>query len=727
MKRERSLSRLLPNPPEDTLTLPITQYTATAGQTDYDVVFPYISRTHVKVTGNFIPYTILEWLSPTRIRLSTAPPTGALVEVYRETPTEGPLVEFQNGAVLTQEDLNLAVKQLLYKQQELAALYDNSLKKARQRLAENSGVVTDPETVVDDLVQQVLQSQLLADLRTRYQDIDLNASNILQTALNLDTLTNDFNTEAVARAQAEAALNSSIGTINSTISTLEADLTDLIAVVDGLANLETGGIATLISNEEQARIDGDTALAAKLSLLGAVSGDNLSFILDQSKVKVSPTESLGQRLSAITSKANANEARIIAEETTRANADSALSSSITALTATVNSNNAQIISEAAARADADTALSQTIGLIGVKNGAGDAFIFNLNTARISGTETLAQRLNSINASIGSNAAAITSEATARTNADNALSASITALQATVGNNTAAITAEQLARADGDSALVADINVLSARVTSAENGIVTNAAAIVNEQSARANGDSANASAISALTTTVNGNTATVATLQSSVNGLLAKYGVLLDVNGYVTGFVQNNNGQTGEFIILADRFAIVDPNGGPGQTPVVPFEVSGGAVKINGNLVVDGTISSTKIADNAVTDLDYYFSSFGTLSSSGSLNVWRNSAASVTVVAPNNAVGVMLDLVAQLDRGGGSDDTLSFRIYRSDGAVLPQVYSNCKVEGGRRPYGFKFTDPNPPAGSVTYTLQVLSTDDWPTWHDTTLTAALFKK
>ncbi|PNQ02121.1 hypothetical protein A8G00_14095 [Sphingobium sp. SA916] len=62
--------------------------------------------------------------------------------------------------------------------------------------------------------------------------------------------------------------------------------------------------------------------------------------------------------------------------------------------------------------------------------------------------------------------------------------------------------------------------------------------------------------------TPSGDRASIETIQSSVNGVLAKYGVTLDVNNYITGFQQLNNGATGSFIINADYFAIVKPGGG---------------------------------------------------------------------------------------------------------------------------------------------------------------------
>jgi hypothetical protein len=152
-------------------------------------------------------------------------------------------------------------------------------------------------------------------------------------------------------------------------------------------------------------------------------------------------------------------------------------------------------------------------------------------------------------------ASVAQESIARASGDTALASQITALTATVGSNTAAIQNESTARVSGDNALSQQISSL----TSTVNG---NTAAIQNESQARANGDTALAGQINTLSTTVNGNTATLTTFGESIDGLEARQGVRLDVNGRITGYVQNNDGSQGDFNIVADNFRVIDPDTG---------------------------------------------------------------------------------------------------------------------------------------------------------------------
>jgi len=234
-------------------------------------------------------------------------------------------------------------------------------------------------------------------------------------------------------------------------------------------------------------------------------------------------------------------------------------------------------------------IKQTI--IGINNttAANTAAISQEAITRTSADSALASLVTNLTATVATgdstNAAAISNEATARANADSALASTASTLAATVTNgdnvNAAAISSEATARANADSAAATTVSNLTATVTSGDN---SNAAAISSEATARANADSALSSTVSSLTSTVNGVSASVTTEQNARvaadNTLLAKYGVRLNSNGYITGFSQNNNGTTGTFKIIADEFKIIDPNNASGQAGVEVFGVSGGYATI---------------------------------------------------------------------------------------------------------------------------------------------------
>lgn len=187
---------------------------------------------------------------------------------------------------------------------------------------------------------------------------------------------------------------------------------------------------------------------------------------------------------------------------------------------------------------------------------------------------LQTQITTVSSQTDVNTASITTEITARTSADEALADQITTLTATVGTNTANLSDEVTARADGDSALAAEIVTLEADVGA-------NTAAISAETIARADGDSALATQVTDLTTTVGSNTADLTTLAASVSGVEVRYGIQGTINNVTGGFIFQG-------VLKNDGSVSYD----------MEFDSN---VTINGDLLVNGTVTRGGLADDAVT------------------------------------------------------------------------------------------------------------------------------
>ena len=97
-------------------------YTATASQTTFAITFPYIESTHVKVQINGVDTTSFS-ISGSNVVLDSGAAVGEKVKVYRQTPGREAdakimLVDFQDGSVLSEAELDKACLQLLYLAQE---------------------------------------------------------------------------------------------------------------------------------------------------------------------------------------------------------------------------------------------------------------------------------------------------------------------------------------------------------------------------------------------------------------------------------------------------------------------------------------------------------------------------------------------------------------------------------------------------------------------------------
>lgn len=69
------------------------------------------------------------------------------------------------------------------------------------------------------------------------------------------------------------------------------------------------------------------------------------------------------------------------------------------------------------------------------------------------------------------------------------------------------------------------------------------------------------STVSTQGVTITSQQTAITTLNGNMTTVLGKAGVTVDVNGYVTGWSLNNNGNTGNMTIRSDRFRVVPPSG----------------------------------------------------------------------------------------------------------------------------------------------------------------------
>ena len=449
-----------------------------------------------------------------------------------------------------------------------------------------------------------------------------------------------------------------------TTSQLSAALNSRIDLIDGPSTLPNSVAAKLqeeantraqaILNEASARSSGDAALQTQINTLSAAStGDltNLMTALQQEQTaringdtaEATARETLASQMRGSYTGTDVNQVvtgLLYSERTARSSADAAEASAREALASTVSNNystlNAAISTEASTRATQDTAISNTVTAL---------------------SSTVSNNYNTLSS-------AISSEASTRATQDTAISDSVTALSATVTNNyntlSSSITSEQSARSSADSALGTRIDTVQARLNTGgdvanaivqsqttANTAVTNAATAQSTADAKvktfyqsttptasAVGDlwvntadnnhiyrwsgslwadaadariAATASQVTTLQTTVNGNTASIQTQATSINGLQGQYTVKVDNNGYVAGYglasTLTNATPYAEFTIVADKFSIAPVATNASAADGSPFFHLTVPTVIDGVTVPAGTyMKSAFIHDAAITN-----------------------------------------------------------------------------------------------------------------------------
>ncbi len=93
-------------------------YAGNGTNRNFSINFPYLDKSHVKAKINSAPTTAFSWLNNSTIQFTTAPADGDVIEIYRETPQNSSLVDFTDGSILLERDLDLLATFNLYVGQE---------------------------------------------------------------------------------------------------------------------------------------------------------------------------------------------------------------------------------------------------------------------------------------------------------------------------------------------------------------------------------------------------------------------------------------------------------------------------------------------------------------------------------------------------------------------------------------------------------------------------------
>jgi hypothetical protein len=586
---------------------------------------PYIAQEHVSVYVNRIlqlnpmHYT---WSNTSTILFaeSSTPELNDAIEIKRWTSPNATLVDFVNGSVLGEQELDAAYLHNFYLSQEYADSFNELINEALFGVATDIGIVEiETDAIIAALVSEMLADANAANLQQRIADIDINAEAIITLGDALQVQINTLATGIAAQVfiqpgepvpgvggipdpipegarwydsddnnhpyiyQASAWLSID----DPRVGQLQTDLAVL--------NVEVDDNAAAVITESVARANADSATASQLALLGAQNGAQTAWIINLNTVQITDgVESLADRFTSLQASIDSNAgtgstnaASIISEQTARVNGDNANASSITAIDSRLTTAEGTVASHATSISSITTDVTAAQGDIIANASDISGLLVSVDLRATTFYQALSPTANNIG--------------------DLWIDSDNDTLFR--WNGTIWVAIQDVAIAGNASAITA----IDTRVSSAEGTISSHSGQITTLQSdvVTVDGrvDSANVT-IAAHTSAISGNDGDIATLY-------AKYGVTLNVNGYITGFIQNNDGQTGTFVILADKFAVVDPSGDPAEPEYVPFSISGGKIvmttdvtidgdlivtgSINGNRLINATIGSTQIGPNAIT------------------------------------------------------------------------------------------------------------------------------
>lgn len=214
-------------------------YTATAAQTDFAFSFPYLEDSHVTVEIDGVAttdFTIVTTPS-TKIVLDSGATAGQLVRVIRKSQPDTNLVDFVNGSVLTESELDRAYLHNRYLAEESAEQNDVSMR------------LTAGATGFDALNKKIF--------------------NVVDPTSDQDAATKNYVDETVAGVALGTVPDGSI-----TDAKLDTDAVTTVKIENGAvtsAKIEDGAVTT-------AKIEDNAVTSAKTSLTNLVINETASVI-----------------------------------------------------------------------------------------------------------------------------------------------------------------------------------------------------------------------------------------------------------------------------------------------------------------------------------------------------------------------------------------------------------------------------------------------------------------
>ena len=98
-------------------------YTGNNSTTTYSFTFPYLKTSDIKASLDGVATTAFTLPTATTLQFNTAPTTGALIKIFRETTVDQLTATFYAGSAIKSEDLNENFTQNLYVTQEVNQRY----------------------------------------------------------------------------------------------------------------------------------------------------------------------------------------------------------------------------------------------------------------------------------------------------------------------------------------------------------------------------------------------------------------------------------------------------------------------------------------------------------------------------------------------------------------------------------------------------------------------------
>ena len=262
-------------------------YTANGSNATFAITFAFLDSTHVKVFLDGVATTAFS-VSGSNVIMNSNPANGVVVLIKRETPTDARLVDFQDGSVLTESDLDKSADQNFFIAQEIndesqsAMKLDNSdrFDALNKRIIN----VADPTSAQDAVTKNYLETVWLSPS-------DKSNINTVAGITGIATLaSNNTNINLVATNIANVnAVGNDIAKVIETANDLQEATSEIDTVATNIANVNAVGNDIANVNTDANNISGVNSFAERYRVQAGVpssSNDTGDLVFDTTAGKL---------------------------------------------------------------------------------------------------------------------------------------------------------------------------------------------------------------------------------------------------------------------------------------------------------------------------------------------------------------------------------------------------------------------------------------------------------
>lgn len=320
------------------------RYTGNGSTTNYTFSFPYISQDHIKVRLNGVLTTAFTYLTSSSIQFTTAPASGVVIEIRRETPKDSPIVNFTDGSVLLERDLDLLATYDLYLAQENADLLSDSI-------------------TLNSLGAWDVQSKRLVNVADPVNAQDAVTKNYHDSTFipQMNTLVTNATTQATAAASSANAAAGSASTASTHATTASTKATEAAASATAAATSATNSASSASAASTSATAAATSATNAANSA-SSITGSVTAAQTAATNASNSATAAAGSASSASSSASAASTSATNAATSATTASSQASSAATSASQASTYASNASGSATAAASSAAAAAAVVATGM-----------------------------------------------------------------------------------------------------------------------------------------------------------------------------------------------------------------------------------------------------------------------------------------------------------------------------------------------------------------------------